>query len=313
MALVAATPAAGESEFPKRPVKLIAPFAPGGVADVAARLISAVASKNLGGSIIVDNKVGAGGNIGAQIVAAAPADGYSLLFAGLPMITSTLTSKDVGYDLLKDLTPVCGGIAFDSVFVTSKATGIKSIRTLKDRIADGGAFVSYGTAGINTPSHFMSAWLAHLAGGQAEAVHYRGGSGLMTDVASGRLTYAAATLPVALAQRDELTILASLSKERLAQLPDVPSMVDAGMPDYVSADWTVWMAIYAPTNTPRPIIDKLYTAYNAALQTPDLKAALRVYAMDPMVGYTSDRLATFQKEQFVTWKAVLDKLGVVTE
>src|SRR5262249_32983580 len=122
--------------------------------------------KNLGGSVVVENRPGAGGNIGAQAVAAAPADGYTLLLGGLPMLTSMLTSMltgaDVGYDMFKDLTPVCGVMALDSVLVASKSTAIASIATLKEKIA-GGAWVTYGTQGIYTPGHFMGAWFAHVA------------------------------------------------------------------------------------------------------------------------------------------------------
>jgi len=305
-------PAAGEGVFPSRPVKLIVPFAPGGVTDVAARLISTEASKALGTSIVIENKAGAGGNIATQAAATAAADGYTLVLGGLTTLTAVLTNKDAGFDFFKDLTPVCGAITFDSVFITSKATAIGSLAALKERIASGG-WVTYGTAGANTPSHFMSAWLAHLAGGKAEAVHYRGGSGLITDVLSGQLTFAAATLPVALGLRNELTVLAAMSEKRLPQMPDVPGMGEAGMPEFLDVDWRVWIAIYAPAGTPRPIIDQLYGAYNAALQKPELRAALAVYAIDPMIDFTPQRLSAFQKDQFGTWKAILSKLGVVAD
>jgi tripartite-type tricarboxylate transporter receptor subunit TctC len=310
LTLVAVVPAAGQSAFPNRPIKLIVPFAPGGVTDVAARLISIEASKTLGGSIVIENRVGAGGNIGTQAAAAAPGDGYTLVLGGLTSITAILTSKDAGYDLFKDLTPVCGAITFDSVFITSKATAIGSLMALKEKIASGG-WVTYGTAGANTPSHFMSAWLAHVASGKAEAVHYRGGSGLITDVLSGQLTFAAATLPVALGLRNELTVLGAMSEKRLPQMPDVPTMGEAGMPEFMDVDWRVWIAIYAPTGTPRSILDQLYSVYNAALHKSELKAALSVYAIDPMIDYTPQRLNAFQKEQFDTWKVILSKLGVV--
>jgi tripartite-type tricarboxylate transporter receptor subunit TctC len=293
-------------------VKLIVPFAPGGVTDVAARLISTEASKTLGTSIVIENRVGAGGNIGTQAAAAAAPDGYTLVLGGLTTITATLTSKDAGYDLFKDLTPVCGAITFDSVLITSKATAIGSLMALKEKIASGG-WVTYGTAGINTPGHFMAAWFAHIAGGKAEAIHYKGGSGLITDVLSGQLTFAAATLPVALGLRNELTVLAALSEKRLPQIPDAPTMGEAGMPEYLDVDWRVWIAIYAPARTPRPIIDRLYAAYNAALQKSELTAALGVYAIDPMIDYTPQRLTALQKEQFATWKVILSKLGVVAD
>jgi tripartite-type tricarboxylate transporter receptor subunit TctC len=155
----------------------------------------------------------------------------------------------------------------------------------------------------------MSAWLAHVAGGKGEAVHYRGGSGLIADVLTGQLTFAAATLPVALSLRKELTVLAALSEKRLPQMPDVPGTGEAGMPEYLDVDWRVRTGIYAPAGTPRPIIDQLYAAYNDALHKPELKAALSVYAIDPMIDYTPERLSMLQKEQFDTWKVILGKLG----
>ena len=158
-----AVPAAGQDSFPTRPIKLIVPFAAGGAYDVTARLIGEEMSKTLGSAIVVENRPGAGGNIGAQAAVAAQPDGYTLLLGGSPMITSALTSTDMGYDMFKDLTPVCGAMTLDSVMVTSKTTGIGSIKALREKIASG-AWVTYGTQGIYTPGHFMGHGLLMLPG-----------------------------------------------------------------------------------------------------------------------------------------------------
>ena len=308
VAAIVSIPASGQDRFPQRPIKLIVPFTAGGANDVAARLIAEEMSKNLGGSIVVENRPGAGGNIGAQAVAVARADGYTLLFGGLPMITSALTSPNMGY-MLKDLTPVCGAMAFDSVLVSSKSTGIASILTLKDKIASG-ASVNYGTQGIYTPGHFMAAWFAHVVGGKAEAVHYRGGSEYMTDLLSGTLTYVAATLPVYLGMRDRLNVLATLSQQPLAQIPDAPTMTQAGLPEYMAVDWRFWTAIYAPAKISTAVRDSLYAACNAAIDTKKVKETFSVYAMEPMTDYTPERLSAFQEEQFRKWKVLVDKLGL---
>src|SRR5260370_12683036 len=141
-----------------------------------------------------------------------------------------LTSADVGYDMFKDLTPVCGVMALESVLVASKSTAIASIAALKEKIASG-AWVTYGTQGIYTPGHFMGAWFARVAGGKAEAVHYKGGSAYMTDLLSGTLTYVAATLPVYFGLSDRLHVLATLSQQPLARIPDAPPISQAGMPE----------------------------------------------------------------------------------
>jgi len=215
----------------------------------------------------------------------------------------------MGYDMFKDLTPVCGAMTFDSVLVASKTTGIDSIKALKERIASG-AWVTYGTQGIYTPGHFMGAWFAHVAGGKAEAVHYRGGSGFVTDLLSGALMYVAATLPIYIGQKDRLNVLATLSQARLPQIPDAPTMPEAGLPEYMAVDWRFWAAIYAPARTPAPIIDRLYAACNAALGIEKLKAAFSVYAMEPMMDFTPKRLIAFQDEQFRKWKVLVDTLGL---
>ena len=302
-------PAAGQDRFPERPIKLIVPFTAGGAYDVTARLIADAMSKNLGGAIVVENRPGAGGNIGAQAVAAAQADGYTLLLGGLPMITSALTSSDLGYDMMKDLTPVCGAMALDSVLVTSKSTGIASIGALKDKIASG-APVNYGTQGVYTPGHFMGAWFAHVAGGKAEAVNYKGGSEYMTDLLSGTITYVAATLPVYLGLRDRLNVLATLSEQPLVQVPGAPTMTQAGLPEYMAVDWRLWAAIYAPAKIPAAVRDRLYAACNAAIGTEKMKETFSVYAMKPMTDYSPQRLSAFQEEQFRKWKGLVDKLGL---
>jgi tripartite-type tricarboxylate transporter receptor subunit TctC len=306
---IGSIPAAGQDRFPERPIKLIVPFAAGGAYDVTARLIADAMSKNLGGPIVVENRPGAGGNIGAQVVVAAQADGYTLLLGGLPIITSALTSPDVGYDVRKDLTPVCGAMALDSVLVSSKSTGIASIRALKDKIASG-ATVNYGTQGIYTPGHFMAAWFAHIVGGKADAVHYKGGSEYMTDLLSGTLTYVAATLPVYLGLRDRLNVLATLSQQPLVQIPDAPTMTQASFPEYMAVDWRLWAAIYAPARIPAAVRDRLYAACNASIGTERMKEAFSVYAMMPMTEYTPERLSEFQEEQFRKWKVLVDKLGL---
>jgi len=309
IAFVAAAPAAAQDGFPTRPIKLIVPFTVGGAYDVVARLIGEDMSNTLGGAIVVENRPGAGGNIGAQGVVAAQPDGYTLLLGGSPMITTTLTSTDMGFDMFKDLTPVCGAMTLDSVMVTSKATGIGSINALKEKIASG-AFVTYGTQGIYTPGHFMAAWFAHVAGGKAEAVHYKGGTAYVTDLLSGTITYVAATLPVYFGQKDRLNVLATLSQKRLPQIPDAPTMAEAGLPEYMAVDWRLWAAIYAPAQTPKPVIDRLYGACNAALGTEKLKAAFSSYAMEPMTDYSPERLSVFQNEQFREWKVLVDKLAL---
>ena len=309
IAPIVSVQAAEQDRFPERAIKLIVPFAAGGANDLAARLVADAMSKNLAGSIVVENRHGAGGNIGAQAVVAAQPDGYTLLLGGLSMVTSTLTSPDIGYDMFKDLTPVCGVMALDSVLVTSKATGIASIATLRDNIASG-ASVTYGTQGIYTPGHFMVAWFAQVAGGKAEAVHYKGGSEYMTDLLSGTLTYVAATLPVYFGMRDRLNVLATLSEQPLPQVPDAPTMTQAGLPEYMAVDWRLWAAIYAPAKTPVAVRDRLYAACNAAISTEKMKEAFRVYAMKPMTNYTPERLSAFQEEQFRKWKILVDKLVV---
>jgi tripartite-type tricarboxylate transporter receptor subunit TctC len=309
IATIASIPAGGQERFPQRPIKLIVPFTAGGAYDFAARLIADAMSKDLGGSIVVENRPGGGGNIGAQAVVGAEADGYTLLFGGLPMITSALTSPDLGYDMFKDLTSVCGAMALDSVLVTSRSTGIASIAALKDKIASG-AWVTYGTQGIYTPGHFMAAWFARIAGGKAEAVHYKGGSAYMTDLLSGTLTYVAATLPVYFGLSDRLQVLATLSQQPIARIPDAPTMAQAGMPEYMAVDWRLWAAIYAPARTPAAIRVQLYAACNAAVGTEKIKESFGVYAMEPMIDYTPERLSAFQFDQFRKWKVLVDKLAL---
>jgi len=309
VAAIVSIPAAGQDRFPQRPIRLIVPFTAGGAYDVAARLIAEAMSNDLGGATVVENRPGAAGNIGAQVVAGAQADGYTLLLGGLPMITSALTSSNLGYDMRKDLTPVCGVMALDSVLVSSKSTGIASISALKDKVASG-ASVNYGTQGVYTPGHFMAAWFAHVVGGKAEAVHYKGGSEYMTDLLSGTLTYAAATLPVYFGLRDRLNALATLSEQPLAQVPDAPTMTQAGLPEYMVVDWRLWAAIYAPAKIPAPVRDRLYAACNAAIGTKKVKETLSVYAMEPMTDHTPGRLSAFQEEQFRKWKVLVDKLGL---
>jgi tripartite-type tricarboxylate transporter receptor subunit TctC len=124
------------------------------------------------------------------------------------------------------------------------------------------------------------------------------------------LTYVAATLPVYLGLRDRLNVLATLSQQPLVQIPDAPTMTQAGLPEYMAVDWRLWAAIYAPAKIPTAVRDRLYAACNAALGTEKIKEAFSVYAMQPMIDYTPARLSTFQEEQFRKWKVLVDQLDL---
>ena len=307
--LVAATPAVGQDAFPTRPIKLIVPFAAGGAYDVTARLIGEEMSKDLGSAIVVENRPGAGGNIGAQAAAAAQADGYTLLLGGLPMITSALTSTDMGYDMFKDLTPVCGAMTLDPVLVTSKTTGLDSINALKEKIASG-AWVTYGTQGIYTPGHFMAAWFAHIAGRQSRGRALQRGVSLHNGFAVWCVDVCCRNAARLFGTKRPLYILATLSQKRLPQVPDAPTMTDAGMPEYMAVDWRLWAAIYAPAKTPTPVVDRLCTPLAMQLSVQKMRAAFATFAMEPLVDYSPERFSAFQNEQFRKWKVLVDKLDL---
>lgn len=269
----AAAPAAAGG-FPNRPLRLVVPFTPGGVTDTSGRLVAEALGRRLGQNVVVDNRPGASGNIGTQQVAAAEADGHTLLLAfdGTMVINPHVFDK-VPFNTLTDFAPV--GKIGDAALVLVAHPGFAA-KTLRELIAlsktqPGG--LSYGTSGTGGTPHIAGELLRQRTGANLVHVPYKGGGQAMTDVIGGNipLVYTATAGALQHVKAGKLHAIAVSSAQRVPSMPDVPTFIEAGVPDFAVDSW---VGVMAPARTPRPVVERLNAELNAVLTDPAVRTRL---------------------------------------
>jgi tripartite-type tricarboxylate transporter receptor subunit TctC len=283
LALSAGTTAA-QTAYPAKPIRLVVPFATGGVTDTSGRLIAEQLSKRLGQQVIVDNKPGASGNIGTQMVASAEPDGYTLLlgFDGTLVINPHVFPK-VGFDTAKDFAPI--GKIGDAILILVSHPGVPA-KTLKEVIAlsktqSGG--LSYGTSGTGGTPHIAGELLKQRTGANLTHIPYKGGGQAMIDVMGGTipLVYTAVAGAIQHVKSGKLHAVAVSSAQRAPSMPDVPTFIENGVADF---DINSWVGLLAPAKTPRAIVDKLNTELNAVLNDPAVRERLNTLGITASPG-----------------------------
>jgi len=269
-----ALPFAAQAQYPDRPIRLVVPFAPGGVTDTSGRVVAEALSKRLGQSIVVENKAGASGNIGAQQVALSPPDGYTLLlgFDGSIVINPHVFAN-FPIDVQKDLAPIgkIGDAAL--IIVAHPSFPAKTLPALIELAKNDPKGVSYGTSGVGGTPHIAGELLKLRTGGNFTHVPYKGGGPAMTDALGGNIpmVFTAVAGAMTHVKAGRLVPIAVPSRQRVSSLPEVPTFIEAGLADFEA---TSWVAILAPANTPRPVVEKLNRELNAVLADPAIVARL---------------------------------------
>jgi len=282
--IAAATPALAQNTYPTKPIRLIVPFAPGGVTDTSGRLIAEQLSRRIGQSIIVENKAGASGNIGAAMVANSEPDGYTLVlgFDGTIVINPHVFTS-MPLDTLKDLTPI--GKIGETILILLAYPKFEA-QTLQEVIAlskQPGKVINFGSSGVASPQHIAVELLNQQTGSKLVHVPYKGGGQAMIDVQAGVIplvfTAVAGGLPHVKSGR--LKAIAVSSEKRAASLPEVPTFIESGIKDFVASGW---VGIFAPTKVPRPVIDYLNKELNAVLSAPEVIARLNTLGIEASPG-----------------------------
>ena len=308
--LAAAALAQGAAaDYPRQPVRMVVTFPPGGSADAVVRMIVPRLSEKLGQQVVVDNRPGAGGNIGLTLVARAPADGYTLGVgaAGALSANSSLYAQ-MPFDPLKDLKPVSGLAAIPFVLVGSPTL---PARTLKDLLAlakaqPGKLSIAHG--GNGTAMHLSAALLAQMADVDVVQVPYKGSGPAALDVLAGNVPLAVVDLPAALQQirAGKLVAYAVTSPQRLPQLPDVPTAAEAGVPGYESIGW---FGVVAPAGTPQAIVQRLNGEINDALNDEKIKARMRDLGVEPMPGKV-EVFDAYIRSETTKWAKVIRQANI---
>jgi tripartite-type tricarboxylate transporter receptor subunit TctC len=303
---------AAAGQYPDRPIRLIVPFAPGGVTDTSGRLVADELGKRLGQNMVVENKAGASGNIGTQAVATAAPDGYTLVlgFDGTLVINPHVFTS-FPFDPLKDLAPI--GKIGDATLILVAHPSFPA-KTLPELIAyskqqPGG--VSYGTSGVGGTPHIAGELLKQRTGARLVHVPYKGGGQAMQDALGGQipLVYTAVAGASTHLKSGRLVPIAVSSRTRVASLPDVPTFMESGIEDFEASSW---VAILAPPGTPRPIVERLNRELNAVLATPQIAEKLGMLGITPTPG-PPEMLGEQMKADLEKYGKVVKAAGIKAE
>ena len=307
--VLAAVPAwAAAQAWPTKPVKIVVPFAAGGATDVVARLLAQKLAEPWGQQVIVENRAGAGGNIGADVVAKSPNDGYTLLMTSGSIVTANPHMyKSMSFDAAKDLVPITNVATGPQVIAVAANSPAKD---LKDFIANAKANpkkVNFGSAGVGTQTHLAAENFAHSAGIDLTHVPYKGESAAITDLMGGQIQMATPNLGGAMGQiqSGKLRALAVTSRERHPSLPDVPAAAEI-IPGFENAGW---FGLMAPAGTPREVIEKVQRDSARILKSEEFKAALAKQGMVP-VGNSPSDFANAIREESARWAKVIKDRGL---
>lgn len=300
---------ASSQTFPSRPMKIVVPFAPGGSTDVMARMVGEGLTARLGQQVIVDNKAGAGGNIGADFVAKSPPDGYTLVMGSIGThATNSLIYPQMPYDTVKDFEPVTQVAAVSLVLVVHPSVPAKSVKELIQLLEQHPGQYNYASGGIGASQHLAAELFKYMTSTKMLHVPYKGSAGALTDLLSGRVPIMFADLPLVLnhIQNGSLRALAIGDATRSPALPNVPTVAEAGVPGYVA---NAWYGLFAPANTPAPIVTKLQTEVAAILKEPAVHKRMTELGATP-IGSTPKEFRQFQLSEIKRWKEVVDSARI---
>jgi tripartite-type tricarboxylate transporter receptor subunit TctC len=299
--------------YPARAITLIVPAAPGGVTDVIARGLGQRLSQSLGQPVVVENKPGASNQIAAEFVARSAPDGYTLLVSpeATFVINPYLFAK-LHYDPVKDFVPVAGLIRIHQALVANSSLPVHSVADLIALAKREPGTLNYGTYGVGSTGHLNMEMFEAMAGVKLVAIHYKGATPALTDVIAGHIQLMFISVGSAVQPRKagELNLLAIGSKQRLARLPDVPTIAEGGLPGFEA---TSWFGLFAPGGTPSAIIDTLNTQTQRIFAEPQFRGAVvDPQFFEPMPGSSQD-FAAFVKTDAQKWQRVIQSANVKVE
>lgn len=304
--------AIAQGAYPNKPIKLVVPYPPGGIGDTMGRELATQLGGRLGQTMIVENKPGASQMIGAEAVAKALGDGYTLFLGSISsLVLNAYAQKAISYDPVKDFAPVSMFFTSPMYLVVNPALPVKNVQEF---IAYGKANpgkITFGSIGTGSSLHLAGEMFKSMAGVEMLHIPYKGSAPAVTDLISGQITamFDAGTSSLPQVRGGKLRILAATSAQRPSGTPDIPTIAEAGVPGY---DASLWFAIVAPAATPRPIIQRLSTEINEILKQPALRERYKASGVE-LSGSTPEELAAKIQTDLVRWTELQKKAGVVPQ
>lgn len=308
---VASQPAAWAQTYPARSIQIVVPVAAGGGTDLLARTLGQKVGELLGQPVVIENKLGAGGNIGVDYVARAKPDGYTLLVSPGTIATNVAVYRKLPYDLTKDLQAITLIGQTASVLVVHPSLKVNTVKEFVDYVRAHSGELNYGSAGTGSPQHLHAEFFNQLSGLKTSHIPYKGQSQAMTDLVGGQLNYMFSPLQNALPhiQQGRLRALAVATAQRNKALPNVSTLQELG---YREVDLSNWFAVYAPAGTPKAVVQKLNTAFVKAGTSPEMKVKLATLGFDASFS-TPDETTDFMRAELVRWARVAAYAGIQAE
>ena len=306
--LAIAAPVAWAEDYPARPVRIMVGFAPGSSADITARTLGQRMSQILGQQFVVEIKPGAASGVAAEFTARAPKDGYTLFMASSANLTNQAINPNVSFDMVKDFAPIALATSVPIMLVVHPSSGINSVQDLVALAKSKPGEVLYASTGVGTAPHLSGELLAQRAGVKLVHVPYQGSPQAATDLLAGRVTmmFSPISAVTAHVEAGKLKALASATSKRPAIAPNVPTMAEAGMPDF---DTSIWFGLVAPAGTPREIVDKLSRAVAEAQKSDEVTKILRTQGFEAITGGPDDFAKSMQNE-IKRWNEVAQAAGL---
>jgi len=308
--LLLAAGLAHAQDYPSKPIRMIVPYPPGGGTDVVARIVNEKLSLELGQSIVIDNKGGAGGSVGTEVASKAPPDGYTIL---LTLSSHTINPKlfpKLGYDVERDFIPISLAASIPQILVANPAVPANNMQELLAWMKANPGKVNYASVGVGSPAHIAGELLKLKSGVQMTHVPYKGGGPAMTDVIGGQVQLAIVSMPAALqfVKAGRVKALAVASAKRSASAPDVPTIAEGGLDVVVES----WYGVLVPAKTPAPIVAKLNAAMVKVLAMPDVKEKLFAQGAEAVSNSPAEFEAII-KEELGKWEYVIREAKITPE
>ncbi len=304
---VVATATAAQQTYPNKPIRIVVPFAVGGIADFAARSVSQRLAETLSVPVVVDNRPGAAGITGSDIVAKAPADGYTILITSISHTINLSVNKNLPFDTRRDFTPVMMIADAPNILVTHPSLPVRSVTDLVALAKVRPGQIAYASSGSGTSTHLSGELFKALTKTDFIHVPYKGGGPAVIDLLGGHVQMMFATLPTVLQQirSGRLRAMAVTGSQRFAGAPEFQTMVEAGVPGYEVSGWT---GMFVPAGTPREAINRLASETAGILQAPKTKELFLVQGAEPGTK-THEQFAAFVEAEIVKWKKVVEFSG----
>jgi tripartite-type tricarboxylate transporter receptor subunit TctC len=309
--LCAASLPAAAQNYPVKPVRLMVPFVAGGNTDIIARVVTPEMSKALGQQIVIENRGGAGSTIGTEVVAKAPADGYTLLMVSAAHVINPAMIRKLPYDSIKDFAPISVVADVPTAFAVNPHLPVKNVKEFVALAKAKPGQLNYSTAGRGTVGHLAAELLSSIAGIKMVHIAYKGTGQSITDLIAGHVQLQFSSMPAVInqARAGKLRLLAQTGEKRSAAAQDVPTMVESGVKGFVVSSG---FGLLAPAGTPRPVIDRVHGALVKALSDPGVRNNLSGQGADP-VGNTPEQYDAFNKAEIAKWIKVARGAGIDPE